>query len=102
MRADNWQRAEQIFNEAIECPPAARTAMIGEACEGDDTLRREVESLLAFHEQSHGLVDSPAFEEGLEAFLQGSRKDFDGLRIGPYRVIREIGRGGMGAVYLAE
>src|SRR5207253_391487 len=56
---------------------------------------------LTFHEKRDGLIDSPAVADGLKVFMDGSKDALAGSRIGPYKIIREIGRGGMGTVYLA-
>jgi serine/threonine-protein kinase len=81
---------EDIFNDALELPPEARPAFLDEACRGDLELRRQIESWLAMH------------------FRHPPPEPADGAlrpcpdRIGRYPILREIGRGGMGMVYLAE
>jgi serine/threonine protein kinase len=98
---ERWQKIEELFQLTIDCAESDRAALLAGACAGDESLREEVESLLTFHARSDGLIDSSAVEDGLKVFLDGSKDALAGSRLGPYKVIREISRGGMGAVYLA-
>ena len=100
MQAERWQRVENILQSAIDCASEQRSDFLDEACGGDDELRREIESLLALNDKS-GFTDASAFDEAI-ASLERRSAEMDGERIiGCYRVLREIGRGGMGSVYLA-
>ncbi len=96
MASTDWQRVKVLLADALEESPENRTAFIERSCNGDTTLMREVEALLAH--------DTMALEE----FAVARRGEGDpgadqvGRRIGAYQIVREIGRGGMGAVYLAE
>ena len=100
MNPDRWQRIKDLFGEARECEPAKRAAFLAKACEGDEELRREVNSLLESDQQTGGLFDTPA----AAAFAAAPAKldPLVGCAIGPYRIVRRIGSGGMGSVYLAE
>jgi serine/threonine-protein kinase len=98
MEPERWRQVEEVFQAALECDPGQRSAFLDSACEGDTLLREEVESLLASH-HDHQFTEASAFEEGIQ--LLERDQSLSGRRIGPYRVIREIGEGGMGAVYLA-
>ena len=71
-------------------------------CGDDSVLRREVDRLLAGHARAGGFIEAPAFAS-VGSWLDGdAQSQASGRRFGAYRVVREIGRGGMGAVYLAE
>src|SRR5579871_1772231 len=99
MQSERWQRIENIFQSAIDCAPDQRPALLDSACGDDAELRDEVESLLALNEKS-GFTSS-AFPEGMRALENRRRGQNQERRIGAYSVLREIGRGGMGTVYLA-
>jgi hypothetical protein len=101
--ADKWDQVERVFLAVVDLPPPRQTALLEEMCEGDSELRNEVESLLRADTTSESVFASTlATEVRKEAasFLDPSK--LEGSRIGPYRLIHEIGRGGMGSVYLAS
>ncbi len=99
MDAARWQRVEELFHGALDQPATARVEWLVAACDGDAELQTEVESLLSAGERSHR-VES-AVRGGFELAASSPSEDVVS-HIGPYRVIREVGRGGTGVVYLAE
>ena len=99
MEPDRWQRINDLFQSALDSNPEDRSAFLQTACEGDEALRHEIESLLAAHQQDHEFTDARGFEHGVRLLEQTQGQNE--WRMGPYRVLREIGRGGMGSVYLA-
>lgn len=101
MDPTRWQRVEELFGVALGRAPKERATFLVEACGRDDGLRREVEALLAAHQRAGDFIQAPAFEDALILINHPEATLKKGARIGPYEVIREIGRGGMGAVYLA-
>jgi len=97
--AQRWRRVKSILAEALEHPsPEDRTAYLERSCEGDTTLMREVEELMALSTRS---LDEMADNTPV-AFARAAPAQPTGRRIGAYQIVREIGRGGMGAVYLAK
>jgi non-specific serine/threonine protein kinase/serine/threonine-protein kinase len=102
VQAERWQRLEAIFQAALDCAPGSRAALLDSACSDDIELRREVESLLTAYEQTDlDFTQRTAFEEAVKVLEQHTARLPEGRRIGPYRVVRELGRGGMSRVYLA-
>ena len=100
MTAERWRQIENLFVEAVECPPSERHLLLDRVCRGDEELRRELESLLACDAPDERLLAIPEVPDASAAEDRDSGKDMVGRRIGPYRLIRLVGRGGMGAVYL--
>ncbi|MCG3159883.1 MAG: Serine/threonine-protein kinase PknD [Acidobacteria bacterium] len=100
MTPERWKQIDQLLQEALEREPAERVAYLAEACGGDDELRREVVSLLGFHERAENFIETPPTD--VAADWLNAKESRAGQTIGHYELIRRIGRGGMGEVYLAR
>jgi serine/threonine protein kinase/tetratricopeptide (TPR) repeat protein len=100
MPADNWDRVEALFLRAADLAPDEQALFLDTMCASDTELRAEVESLLE-SDRKGGLEIAQAVRSEAAALLDDESQPLIGARLGPYRVIREIGRGGMGSVYLA-
>ena len=101
----SWDRVKALFQCAVELPPAQRAQYLDRDCAGDAVLRREVESLLASHEDTDAILQGSAFDllRGgvFDEALGAIEDDLEGRRVGPYRIVQRIGSGGMGSVYRA-
>lgn len=97
MTPEAWQRIKAVVGDALEREPQDRDAFVAKACGDDIGLRREVESMLA---RPFGPLDRCA--ERLSEARLGQREAIAGTRLGAYELLCEIGRGGMGAVYLGR
>jgi non-specific serine/threonine protein kinase/serine/threonine-protein kinase len=104
MDATLSDRVKVVFQEAIDRPPAEQAAVLDRACAGDAELRQAVERLLRAHAAGAGVVDAGLLDEvdPTVAADDAPTVQLTPSRIGPYRVVRPLGRGGMGTVYLAE
>ena len=98
---EKWDQVKELFTLALERDPEERNSFLRQACAGDDSLLTEIESLLSsFDGAATFLEDSPAAD--LLSAESRAMTGMTGRRIGAYRIIREIGQGGMAVVYLAE
>src|SRR5499433_1977472 len=102
MTSERWQQVNELFQLAAERAPAERTTFLQTACQGDEGLRREVESLIASYERAENFIESPAFEVVPELLTADRTSAIIGELIGHYRIESLIGVGGMGEVYLAR
>lgn len=99
MSSDHWTRITSLFERALEREPGQRVPWLESVCRDLD-LRREVEQMLAAHLESDEFLDAPAHILAGDLVADSEREE--GHRIGPYRIVRRLSRGGMGVVYLAE
>ena len=93
MTADRWQRINQLYYAALEVEEKERTAFLEQHCSGDPELRREVESLLAMHQEAGGFLNRPAVEAVAKA-LQDEPPSLVGRQLGPYKVLGVLGPAG--------
>src|SRR5215204_251461 len=105
MTPERWRQVEEIFQSALDLSPEERVLYVSNVCAEDTELRRDVESLLSQYVDAGELLDEPVYGNTELSVLESFVEDEDpmlGRRLGSYRIEREIGRGGMGAVYEAS
>jgi serine/threonine protein kinase/Tfp pilus assembly protein PilF len=102
MKAERWKQVNDLFQSAVERAPDERAAFLDEACQGDEPLRREVESLLTSHERSENFIELPAYQVAPQLVTNDRPGAPVEKLIGHYRIESLIGVGGMGEVYLAR
>src|SRR6184192_1078632 len=102
MTSERWQQVNDLFQLAAERAPKERTTFLQTACQGDEGLRREVESLIASYERAENFIESPAFEVVPELLTDDRAGAIVGESIAHYRIESLLGVGGMGSVYLAR
>jgi len=98
MTSERWQRVQELFAEAAELSSAERHRFLDSRCGGDRELRAEVDSLFAFDSGEEGLPLAEVVRDATAAMI--AAESMLGKRIGPYRLARHLGTGGMGTVYL--
>jgi tetratricopeptide (TPR) repeat protein len=91
VNADAWSRVKDVLDECLDLEPAQWPAFLDRACGSDAALRAEVDSLLAAHQAAGDFIAEPVLKES-----------FVGTHLGHWKVVRDIGEGGMGRVCLAE
>jgi serine/threonine-protein kinase len=101
MKKDRWKEVKALFQQALERRAEERGDFIREVSRDDTTLRFELESLLESHDGAGTFMSRPPGAAAAEVLSLGGDAPLTGKRVGPYRVLRRVGRGGTGSVYLA-
>ena len=108
MMDPRWNRAKQVFHEALEKTGPQRTSFVAAACGGDAELRAQVDALLRAHDEAGGFLASPtrpgdeAASTAAAGLAAAAPPEALGTHVGPYKLLQVIGEGGFGVVYMAE
>jgi serine/threonine protein kinase len=102
MSPERWQQVKELLDEALQREPQERERFLDEACAGDDELRGEVSTLLVSFNSGESFMERPVIGEVAEFFVEEQKRLSAGQHINHYKIISQIGAGGMGEVYLAE
>ncbi len=100
MTTNQWQRVEELFNQAAELPPAEREAWLEQQCGNDAALLERVRALLASDSEANGFLENQIAGAVMQFHAVDSRQQ--ARRAGPYILTEVLGRGGMGTVYLGQ
>jgi serine/threonine protein kinase/tetratricopeptide (TPR) repeat protein len=99
VNSDRWQQIKQVFSDALQFEPSQRDAFLAEACADDSDLRAEIEKLLESYQTD--FMAQPVIGEFAEMIVGAKQQLKTGQRISQYEIVKPIGAGGMGVVYLA-
>jgi len=102
MTPERWQQVDEIFQAAIDLAPHERANFLVNRCANDEELRQEVESLITADKEGLSIVDEPAVKVAAGLLVSSENELIEGQLIGRYEIVRPIGKGGMGEVYLAK
>jgi len=102
MKPDKWERIKDLYEAVLMHPLGERPNFLDENCDGDEQVRREVESLLSFSDDAGSFLEKPAVGEVAEVIVSKNEKLAAGQRLSHYEILSPIGEGGMGEVYLAR
>jgi serine/threonine protein kinase/tetratricopeptide (TPR) repeat protein len=102
MTPERWQKIQELFEAVLAQPPQDRVLFLSQACAGDESLRQEVESLLASDSAEESPFENAASKVAAGWMTEQQSSDLIGQHIGRYEILSILGSGGMGEVYLAH
>jgi serine/threonine protein kinase len=102
MTPEQWQKVEAVLQEALDRPSPERVSFLDQACAGDEQLRDEAVSLVEAYAEAGDFIEQPAITQDARVLVGDDSSNKIGQEIGPYKIVKQLGAGGMGEVYLAE
>ncbi|MCI0602801.1 hypothetical protein L0156_07280 [bacterium] len=94
-------KINEVFSTWLDLESGEQSRFLAESCGDDEPFRNQVQALIGAYLQSHDFIETPVFQDAAVALAEEENFVTVDQQIGPYRILKEIGRGGMGAVYLA-
>jgi serine/threonine protein kinase len=102
MTPEQWQKVEAVLQQALDCPPRDRASYLDAACAGDEQLIQEATSLINAFEEAGDFIEQPAIAQDAGVLVGAPVTEKVGQEVGPYKIVKRLGVGGMGEVYLAQ
>src|SRR2546423_1548103 len=102
MSSERWRQVDGLLQAALDLAPEKRRAFLDKACASDPTLRGEVESLIASYEKAGSFIEQPAIEVDAKVIAGSKKASSVSGSLNQYKIVKHIGTGGMGEVYLAQ
>src|SRR5687768_10919291 len=102
MNPERWRKVKELFDAVVELEPAARDEFLDRECGSDVALRTDVEKLLSSSEEADLFLEQPAANQVASVILEPKGMLLPGDRFAHYKIVRQLGVGGMGEVYLAD
>src|SRR6478735_9015351 len=102
MTPERWQKVEAVLQEALDRAPQERVSFLDEACVGDEAMLSEATTLVNAYLEAGDFIEQPAMAQDARILVGSDIADKVGHELGPYKIVKRLGGGGMGEVYLAQ
>src|ERR1700752_3235650 len=99
MTPQRWQKVDEVLQAALDLPQTERATLVAEVCGEDAELEAETLSLISAYQEAGDFLEAPALQTDAQILIGTEEPDRE---IGPYKIVKLLGQGGMGQVYLAQ